>query len=506
MNSEEKRKFIVQLSTPIIEIIRARNRELSSLCDRKHKNGIINKIISINVDINKKLVSDLEDIVHKEGISVLELTLVEGRIFSILYRHDDIYRNISRHFLESNLKEELTEFVYPSKKCFGVNIVFCPMSYVNYSTSDIGSYIRSRLLKLKMRDNYQLPDEIIMIHYPRGLIHNFLTHGMIFHEIAHFLYEKTGMKSKIYSVYKHLDDQNELFDDGLLYQLISNRSKNSEVGRNLLNALDSNDDSAPELLDLTNMKGESFQIINAWIEEIACDIMGYYIGGPFFFISFLNFCVYEIALPSEKHPPFKDRFGVLFSLFNDELQALKEYESNLFGENEEGQFFDVWRKRLEDSGGLETPTSGKETSSDKFFLELKYELLDKTFQGIIHNIVERIKEELSGASEIDLYIAGNHLEEVYELLHRLENFIIPNEFIDYESEKTVDVDFRSILFAGGLNLLRSETYWREDKFRNKLKNITAYREKINELVLKALEINEIQKRWGEKINGSPDKR
>jgi hypothetical protein len=96
------------------------------------------------------------------------------------------------------------------------------------------------------------------------------------------------------------------------------------------------------------------------------------------------------------------------------------------------------------------------------------------------------------------YTAKEYSEKVPTLCDLIVNIIPPNEVVDFKKKETTNTDVVSILNAGWEVYLShmddfAKNYLKLTYQANKLK----CDKELNELLLKAIELNEIKTRWDE---------
>jgi hypothetical protein len=122
------------------------------------------------------------------------------------------------------------------------------------------------------------------------------------------------------------------------------------------------------------------------------------------------------------------------------------------------------------------------------------DIIEKKIEPIIPEICSKVIESMNGSE----YTAKEYSNKTPKLGDLIVNMIPPNEEIDFDNEKTINTNVVSILNAGWEVYLShmddfAKNYLKLNYQDNKLK----CNKKLNEILLKAVELNEIKTRWDE---------
>jgi len=236
-----------------------------------------------------------------------------------------------------------------------------------------------------------------------------------------------------------------------------------------------------------------FRIISNWIKEIICDKIGLKLFGLSFFFAFLDFIYINNPYNkgTEKHPPNWLRLKILIDEIQDKdgeiSKFIKNYkiDQDFIGEKikniisfvqknftEEKQEKDEIIQKMKEKVeiAIVRESAIKELNNRKFYHKYINSKLD-----------ECIKE----------YCYKFKIDDMNDVIKLLDLYIIPNEIIDFKKKNSKAVNIITILNAGWLYFL-----FKIKNHYNILKNLNKMevRKRFNELLLKAIELSNIQQK------------
>lgn len=225
------------------------------------------------------------------------------------------------------------------------------------------------------------------------------------------------------------------------------------------------------------------KVLGNWVEELAADAFGIHIFGPAYFFAFINFVATVTLLRSSRdsHPAPNIRMQLMWHLLapKDDKSGESVGFDGAFDETVTN-FAREWMDAASLGGAPST---------------VIHKIAEKS---ITDNVVERICAKVSDAIGESRYSVKKYEEDMPVLRDLIKNVIPPNEVVvDFEKQETRNSDVVSILNAGW-NVYLSEM----QEFAKNLKlayetNKLKCDERLNKVLLKAVELNEIKTRWDE---------
>ena len=316
----------------------------------------------------------------------------------------------------------------------------------NYSFTEISQYIKEILVYSHISIDNDFPEHLVSLSFPRVEKENVLLHCVFAHEIGHFFNAVNGISNHIPI---HIKD--------------------------------------PEILaTIPSYYSQLLLSIQFWYKELVSDVFGIHLFGPAYFCSFaeigLSFSLLNEA--SLEHPPALMRLKLMMSVLKD--LGFLDYSQDVARTTDSVdninyyKFFENWKKFLDTNQGI--PTNSL------------YCLISKSASAVHKDIKDKVKEFIKDNG----YSADQFKSEVPPLIERVLKLIPPNEIIFKSNKDTKIPDFISIVNSCWIvysvkmfslhNLLGTKTW--EEKFQVKTM--------LNNLALKAIEYNTINKRWENK--------
>ena len=210
-----------------------------------------------------------------------------------------------------------------------------------------------------------------------------------------------------------------------------------------------------------------------WIREITADLFGLALIGPAFVLAFAHFIlpIQKLDFASEKYPPPRYRLRVL-------IDALKQhFDMTGIGEYTK-KFIQKWDQ-----------ISHQQMPPLPLIEGLALGTIEE--QNVVETLGERVRERLP---ENMTYTTTKYSEEVVELVTLANAMVPPAEVLSRDHCPTSTLP--GILNAGWECYLSGLQEFSEGLPHNEKYTSYELSVKFNELLLKAMELNEIRLAWG----------
>jgi len=223
------------------------------------------------------------------------------------------------------------------------------------------------------------------------------------------------------------------------------------------------------------------RVLGKWVDEIACDVIGYTLTGPAFLFASIHFLPALAALDSasQEYPSIRLRLSLLFRLLKAELGYSPrevctdaQYEQWFIKEGA-ARFLGEWDRHI----NADAPPYGDNPH------DIVAEAIDQSFEALLQAIGSKVQR-------LRRYRFTDHRDQVRQLVGRLDFSVPPNE-LDQPPRAVADavciMNAGWIAYLSLVEPLSSEHGWDEWTTRSR----------IEEWVAKALELQEVQRRWDE---------
>ena len=433
---------------------RAFREYLTVLRGQEFSSDLPVELIEFFDSVNDGILERLDSLVIDQDFESLSDEAAEVH----LVRYSDLYRFLYRitadleHFESSRTIVEysgpLQRFLVPGFD--NVRLILHALPEVNYSWADLVGPLTliARELDVPIEKGPPAP-QVWSLGFP-GLQHGqTLMHTLLSHELGHGIVQSTSMARPLRRIIK-----------------IDNKRLTAAIG------------TVPKGLPIDILRRSLRRYINSvlgdWLEELACDVIGYELTGPAFLFASIHFLpvLSPLDSPSTQYPPVRLRLLLLFHLLKRDFNCPTDEvcANEMFVEEDAAAFLREWDKRIL----LDRPAYGSDP------LDIASEAIEGAFQ----DLVRVIRDKTQG---LEKYSFMAHREHIGQLLERLKLLVPPNELDDPPGQ----ADPGCILNAGWISYLshieplRLQLGWDEWKTRAK----------IEELVAKGLELHEVQRRW-----------
>jgi len=390
--------------------------------------------------------------------------------YSTLYS----YLYVAASFVErSDIPHTIVELVQPIKRLMqqqcqlgDFELLLHPLPILNYSFFPLGALLSDVTTQLSISDaSITFPEQLVTIGFPGLETERILVHSLIAHELGHCLYIKHGLEQKLLTRVKPIEKElDSLVKEWAATKVGSTEAKETPTGQHTL----SDYISQVEIRSLVTRQINS--ISKAWVKELTCDAIGYCLSGPAYLFASLDFLTLINPFDNDlgKHPPNRMRFLLLYKMLDEEKDFLEILDPKV------KEFLDSWKN-------VTRKKSVKFSSP-----------ISRLAGNAILNIYQHIIDEATSAVGYNgLYSASKNTTELQKLVKRINDHVPPNEIL--VNGVFNEAKFQSILNSGWLVYLTGL-----GELQRELKvELWESKVKFNELIARAIELNEVQRRWKE---------
>ena len=351
-------------------------------------------------------------------------------------------------------------------------LVLASKTSLNYSFEEIGKHLRTLLSAAGLDATPDvIPEHFLVITFPRVEAENVLLHCVIAHEIGHGLYQKSNLRALLLPL---ISIEKQKIDTlvSAIFQAEVDAARARENDPAQLSLYPSENEVKARITRFMNDTASN------WLEELCSDAIGLTLFGPAYFFAIIHLVVsfQLIDNPSPSHPPNTLRIRLLLLMLGtwgkneSTLDLLKELPPDV------NSFIDQWK-----AISIEPPPPS---------------IFDMIIDPITR-ILERIGESAKRLVGTNRY-PNDAKKLVDDLSESVLNCIPPNELRRAESS-TIYPDIILILNAGWnvlmCDMIRFAQLYGGDYKADPL----SYKSKLNELVLKAVELDNFRIVWDENV-------
>lgn len=378
--------------------------------------------------------------------------------YSTLYS----YLYVAASFVErADVPHTVVELVQPLKRLMQLQcelkdfeLLLHPLPVINYNFFPLGSVLSSVNEQLDIADSrIAFPKQLVTVGFPGLVKERLLIHCVIAHELGHCLYVERKLENKLLPLVK--PDEQKL--DTLVRELAAR-------------APTALSEYITEVEIRSTFTRQINELAKLWVKELTCDALGYCLFGPAYLFAALDVLTLAYAFDNDRgtHPPNRMRFLLLYEMLDKETDFLSILNQQV------KSFLETWR-------------SVTRSRAPQFTNPIS----DLTGSAIL-NIYDRIiNTATSAVGSAGPYSASENATELQLLVQRAEALVLPNELI--KNGSSLEVKFQSVLNAGWLVYLTGlEAIQERFKFEPWECEV-----KFNELIARAVELNEVQRRWRE---------
>ncbi len=460
---------------------------------QNHNEKIKDHFIEKTKSIRDQLRSGTEDKLSFEKDDYSEIAFYFEYINSFNFFISNIKNssNINIHQGNFILTKEITKYISEDSNFLILQFPIGIGVSINYGYMNISEYLN----KFNKFSKEKEVKDFLLFFIPYFNQEDIFDNSALGHEIGHFIEEKYGISSQII---------NFLISKQILHK---NKVENIVKKRNPQILPQEWEDQINYDIFITPFYNKWVTKTKKWINEIVCDIIGLKIFGLPSFFAFIDimFLTNPENPGSIKHPPNWLRIKYLIreirkTIYSDleELNIEEESKSKLKGQD---KIIDNLGKRIQ---------KRIDFISDKF--SKNNQITTNKLDLIIVNIIdsEEVQEkidEILGALAKDRSIkefnySDEVIKEIVLLIKLLREYITPNEIVDIQEKESRDADIITILNSGWFfYLYKLKIHYdlfnvKEDEYEEK----SRIQQKLNNLILKAIELSNIHKKAKEKLD------
>ncbi len=441
--------------------------ELDKLQERKYPSSGPYKLIEFIKKANNKIHNHIHEVSNRENLK----NLSDKQVEIYLYRYSKLipYLHILLTFLKgAETGQTPAPLIQPLKRLINrylpdSEVIFLSDPELNYSFLELSEVIAG-VFETHFEDLVSdFPSYFMIISFPEVEMKNTLLHCILAHEIGHGFYSKENLSDKLMEIiYKNIKKRDIEKVSQLFYRMISKKKEGKSEQPSLF----------PTELQVKEMiTSRVNEIIQNWVEELASDSIAICILGPAYYFAFIHFitsCSY-INDSSYSHPSPKMRILFMSWLMrNKKLNYIEIFDGKM------SDFYSKWLK-IAQSPSVE---------DDPMILLIMKSLENKSDE-MGEQIIKSMKDKVLSLDE---------LKDLQELKKLILHIIPPNEIVGFKDRRVRPANIYSILNAGWLTYISEFDVFFEN-IKNSLKNQNKYeaKKKLNEILSKALELDEIQK-------------
>ncbi len=468
MDSAQPRDYLIE---SVIDRCLAFSDHLEPLGYRQYASEFPKNLLQPLGDLNKAIKEKLE--VLRAGPDFQSLKDEEAEEHILRYSTLYSYLYLATSFIErADVPHTVVELVQPLKRLMQLQcglkdfeLLLHPLPVINYNFFPLGDVLSSVKAQLDLADSsITFPKQLITVGFPGLEKGRVLIHCIIAHELGHCLYLERKLENKLLPLVK--PDAQEL--DALVRETaqtkIGPEAEQTPTGQRTLS------EYITEVEIKSLLTRQINELARLWVKELTCDALAYCLFGPAYLFAALAVLTLAYAFDSDRgtHPPNRMRFRLLYKMLDKETGFLNILAPQV------KSFLDSWRVVTK--------------SQEPRFTNPVRKLTGTAILNIYDRIVSIATSAVGSAGP---YSAPEHATELQQLVKRAEALIPPNELIENGASR--EVKFQSVLNAGWLVYLTGLEAIQE-KFDFEPWDCKT---KFNEVIARAVELNEIQRRWRE---------
>lgn len=422
-------------------------------------------------DFNVAIKERLEVLKSDPDFQSLKHEEAEQHILRYSWLYSQLY--VAASIVErSDVPHTVVELVQPLKRLMQLQcgltkfeLLLHPLPVLNYSFYHLGNDLSKVKDQLDLADSkIAFPKQLITVGFPGLEKERVLIHCIIAHELGHCLYLERKLENKLLPLVK--PDAQEL--DALVRETaqtkIGPEAEQTPTGQRTLS------EYITEVEIISLLTRQINYLARLWVKELTCDAIGYCLFGPAYLFAALDFLTIAYAFDDDlhTHPPNRMRFLLLYKMLDKETSFLNILDPQV------KSFLDSWR-------------SVTKSQAPQFTNPIS----DLTGSAILDIYDSIINIATSAVGSAGPYSASENATELQQVVKRAGALIPPNELI--KNGVSREVKFQSVLNAGWLVYLTGLEAIQE-KFDFEPWDCKI---KFNEVIARAVELNEIQRRWRE---------
>lgn len=382
------------------------------------------------------------------------------------------FRNAENFYIHQGIFILLEEFT----KKFSENSKFIiypyfPKSKVNYGFANLTTDV---LIKFFEEEEQKDIENYLVFAIPAVNKEDILINCLLGHEIGHMIYRIKNLKIKFIPMIFTKDKFEKSYDS----MQLEIKEKTTLLGFDL-----------PTKIKNFNLWQK---VISKWVEEIICDKIGLRLFGLAYFFAFLDFVYISSPYTSgtEGHPPNWLRLKILLEDMREMFQFKESFKIHKKDLRQEIEGIITF---IEDNFSKEIEIK----DDDRQFPEKKIEFsVIRKFvidvvnnSSIYHDLFNNVLDNY-----INEYDFKSNFKDIKNLIDLIDLYITPNEIIDFKNHTVKKVDIITILNAAWIYLY----FFMDNHYIIFPKlNKMDVRQKFNNLILKSIELAEIQRKVNE---------
>jgi len=467
----------------LLELICQFHDQLSNLKDRGYPSKCPKDLLDCLIEASQILTQRVQTIISSSmtgNISIEDLLSQASDIYDFIEFFQSfvlpIIRNSDSQSVPSELVrpfERIAGSVFPGSK-----LMVSSVPENNYYFSEISPKIKEFFSSLQIDtvlSGYGMDSrDIFHLQLSNNPPCNILSHCLLGHEIGHAIYLKNNVEQTISPLIQF--DQNAV-----------KRTADS-MYRSFMASLSST--TIPQQIGLQQTRQSieylvSIQlpiITTSWAEELFSDIIGTGLFGPAFIcsLSILLLPFDDIDISSESHPPSRFRIQSCLTALNRNDPDDPGYGYKDLSKTNRNTEYDCLVKPWKEAVGIKFhwPT------------EEPYKTVYRTILGIKNRIIGEAKRQLGD----NAFSYSRFAAQVPKLRSRLISWLPPNEYQTKRGEQFNTSSIQAIFNSGWLSYLEDM-----DGFVRLFPQFTEtdIRKKFYQLVIKGVDLANIQHKWKE---------
>jgi hypothetical protein len=460
MDSAQPRNSLIE---SVIDHCLAFADHLEPLYFRQYASEFPTTLLKQLADLNIAIQEKLELLKSDPDFQSLSNEEAEQHILRYSWLYSQLY--VAASIVErSDVPHTVVELVQPIKRLMQLQcklkefeLLLHPLPVLNYSFYYLGNDLSKVKDRLAISDSkVAFPKQLITVGFPGLEMRRLLVHSIIAHELGHCLYVERKLEKELLKLVKP--------DKQKLKRLVKEWAETAPEGQRTLS----------EYISEVEIRSFFTRQINylakLWVKELTCDAIGYCLFGPAYLFAALDFLTIAYAFDDDlhTHPPNRMRFLLLYKMLDKETSFLNILDPQV------KSFLDSWR-------------SVTKSQAPQFTNPIS-DLTGSAILDIYDSIINTATSAVGGAGP---YSASENAIELQRLVKRAEALIPPNELI--KNGGSHEVKFQSVLNAGWLVYLAGlEAIQKKFDLEP-----WVCKTKFNEIIARAVELNEIRRRWRE---------
>lgn len=472
-----------------IEISFSLNRRLDELKYKDYPSNTSIELIQIFKYINKYVLDSLikqKNDLYRPPVDDKNKLIYEESVRRQIIRYNDLLFLL--HYSIQYVEESSTDHIslgttYPIESIIKnfkpkSKFILRPDWEFNYSFFELTDAIKDTFTNVipNIEDIlHDFKDGLAILSFPSTEKNNIFLHCALSHEIGHFFTINSENFEGILSDIK-LD---ESLLDSIVNKKLTQKLKDVAISEDFK---EKNRIRAKIIEDCT-------KIIVTWIHELSADLFAIHIFGPsyLFALSKIMLDRLDIDYNSEDHPSTRYRVNLILKELGDigYYSSLKKKKS-FFGEVLIGE------EVLSEIEKVKKSLENIKTRPNAEIFAICYDAIEK----IIVDLKEQVRKEVKSA---DFEIENFH-KEIPALVSAIERFIPPNEILEFGKQISKPSNLISILNAGWIFYLTRKEKLFKNLDANTLEQKFIVESKLNDMILKAIELSQAHEMWLRSIN------